>query len=75
VKIIVVAGVILLIGAIVFPVLIPFMTDYRDANSGTLSSGTSFLNMMVDGWPLVVPAFFLFAIVVLIKMRGGSSGA
>lgn len=70
VLILIVVGIIVLIGGVVLPVLVPMMIDYTQSNQAIVSSGTPFFQFLVSWWPLVLPAIMALAIIVLVTAKG-----
>lgn len=70
----IVVGVILLIGGIALPVIVPFMIEYTQSNQSTIQSGTPFFQFMADWWPLILPAIIIFGVIALVMARGKSAG-
>jgi hypothetical protein len=67
----IVIGIIALIGGTVLPGLVPFITSYTAANADTISTGTPFMQLMVQWWPVLLGSLFFIAVVVVIRMKSG----
>jgi type II secretory pathway component PulF len=66
--------VILIIGGVVLPIVVPMMTGFTDASQDTIATGTPFLQLLANWWPLFLPIIIVFAIVVLVMVKGKSTG-
>lgn len=61
-----IVGVVIILGAIILPIIVPVMTDYLDSSSSTTSTGTPFLQLLASWWPLFLPLLIVFGIVVFV---------
>lgn len=72
--ILIVIAVILIIGGIALPIIVPMMTGYTSASEEVIDTGTPFFQLLAHWWPLVIPIMLVFAVVMLIMSRGRSGG-
>jgi type II secretory pathway component PulF len=68
----IVVGVVILIGGILLPIVVPMMVDYTDASSDTLDTGTSFLQLLAAWLPLIIPAIIVFGIIIFVMAHRSS---
>lgn len=66
--------VILIIGGVVLPIVVPMMTGYTDASQDTIATGTPFFQLLANWWPVFLPIIIVFGIVVLVMVKGKSAG-
>ncbi len=70
----IVVFVLLIIGGIVLPIVVPMMIGYTQGNTTTIQSGTGFFQVLANWWPLILPAVIGVAIVIMIMSRRGTGG-
>ncbi len=74
VLIIIVIGVILVIGGVVLPIVVPMMTGFTSGSSDTIETGTPFFQLLANWWPVFLPVIIGFGIVVLVMAKAKSGG-
>lgn len=66
--------VIIIIGGVALPIIVPMMRGYATASSDIIDTGTPFMQLLVQWWPLVIPMIMLFAIIAIVMLRRNNGG-
>ncbi len=67
------AVIVILIGGVALPVIVPMMIGYTQGSQSVIASGNPFFQFMADWWPVALPAVILVGLITLV-MSGRSSG-
>ena len=70
----IIVGVIIVIGGIALPIFVPMMRGYATASSDIIDTGTPFMQLLVQWWPLVIPMIMLFAIIAIVMLHRNNGG-
>jgi len=74
VLIFIVIGVILIIGGIVLPIIVPMMIGFTEGSQDTIQTGTPFFQLLADWWPIFLPIVIIFGVVILVMAKARSGG-
>ncbi len=72
--ILIVIGVILIIGGVALPIIVPMMIGFTTGSQDTIETGTPFFQMLANWWPVFLPIIIVFGIVVLVMAKAKSGG-
>jgi ABC-type transport system involved in cytochrome c biogenesis permease component len=71
---VIVVFVIVLVGGIVLPIVVPVIIDYTQSNQAIITTGSPFFQLMADWWPLILPAVIVTGIIVFVMSKRGTGG-
>jgi len=70
----IIVGVIVVIGGVALPIIVPMMRGYTTASSDVIETGSPFMQLLMQWWPLVIPLIMLFAIIAIVMFRRNNGG-
>lgn len=66
--------VIIIIGGVALPIIVPMMRGYTSASSDIIETGSPFMQLLIQWWPLTIPLIMLFAIIAIVMLRRNNGG-
>lgn len=66
--------VIIIIGGVALPIIVPMLTGFSDGSADVVETGTPFFQILVGWWPVILPVMMGIGILALVLGRRGGGG-